>query len=116
MNPNSQNSYTKTKSNKWKWALIILFVILSIILLVFVFIYYFSNLEDLSQTPNQTTEQGTDTESFICDTDYYNCEDFETQEKAQVIYDYCQEQGAGDIHGLDNDNDGIVCESLPKSQ
>jgi hypothetical protein len=28
--------------------------------------------------------------------------------------EYCEAQGAGDIHGLDgNDDDGLACESLP---
>ncbi|GAG83978.1 unnamed protein product, partial [marine sediment metagenome] len=43
----------------------------------------------------------------------YNCSDFSTQAAAQACYDYCISQGAGDIHDLDRDNDGIACESLP---
>jgi hypothetical protein len=44
----------------------------------------------------------------------YNCNlsDFSIQAQAQSCYDYCIAQGAGDIHRLDGDNDGIACESL----
>lgn len=43
----------------------------------------------------------------------YNCSDFKTQVEAQMFY----EKHGGpmeDIYRLDGDNDGIVCESLPK--
>lgn len=45
-------------------------------------------------------------------TDEYNCEDFETQSEAQTFF-----KNAGgpnkDVNGLDGDNDGQACESLP---
>ena len=47
---------------------------------------------------------------YDCSSNIYNCGDFTTQEEAQAVYDEC---GAEDIHGLDNDGDGEVCESLP---
>jgi hypothetical protein len=47
---------------------------------------------------------------YDCSSNVYNCGDFTTQEEAQAVYDYC---GSEDIHGLDNDGDGEVCESLP---
>jgi hypothetical protein len=40
-----------------------------------------------------------------------NCSDFVTQ--AQACFDYCVAQGAGDVHELDMDDDGVACESLP---
>ena len=40
----------------------------------------------------------------------YNCDDFETQNEAQRVYDQC----GTDVNRLDGDKDGIVCESLPK--
>lgn len=49
----------------------------------------------------------------ICTSDTYNCSDFSTQAEAQACHDYCVNQGAGDIHRLDRDNNGIACESLP---
>lgn len=48
-----------------------------------------------------------------CDGDRYNCSSFSRQWQAQSCYNYCIQQSAGDIHGLDSDNDGRVCESLP---
>ena len=40
----------------------------------------------------------------------YNCKDFLTQAEAQNIFEEC---GGVDVHGLDGDNDGKVCEALP---
>jgi len=49
-----------------------------------------------------------------CSGNLYNCTDFETQQQAQACFDYCVEQGHGDIHGLGADDDGIACEGLPR--
>ncbi len=46
-----------------------------------------------------------------CDEDTYNCGDFDTQEQAQEMFELCGGI-SNDIHGLDNDGDGFVCESL----
>ncbi|MFD2078493.1 Excalibur calcium-binding domain-containing protein [Actinopolymorpha cephalotaxi] len=43
------------------------------------------------------------------DTDKYDCEDFSTQQEAQTVL----EQDRSDPYGLDRDNDGIACETLP---
>lgn len=51
----------------------------------------------------------------LCDRDRYNCSNFSTQRQAQACYDHCVSQGRGDIHRLDRDNDGVACESLPRS-
>lgn len=48
-----------------------------------------------------------------CTGDLYNCDDLSTYANAQACFDYCVVQGMGDIHELDQDDDGIVCESLP---
>ncbi len=48
-----------------------------------------------------------------CSGDLYNCSDFATHAEAQACYNHCQSLGRGDIHRLDNDNDGIACENLP---
>ena len=39
----------------------------------------------------------------------YNCSDFHTWEQAQEFY---QQNGPGDPHGLDHDDDGLACERL----
>lgn len=45
---------------------------------------------------------------YDCSRDIYNCDNFTTQSEAQVAFDSCD----GDPWGLDNDNDGSVCEGL----
>lgn len=49
----------------------------------------------------------------LCSGDLYNCSDFQTQAAAQACFDFCVSVGAGDIHRLDRDNNGVACESLP---
>jgi micrococcal nuclease len=48
-----------------------------------------------------------------CSSNQYNCSDFGTHAKAQACYDYCKSIGAGDVHKMDGDNNGIACEALP---
>ena len=48
-----------------------------------------------------------------CSANIYDCVSFGYQAGAQTCYNYCKEQGVGDIHHLDDDNDGIACEDLP---
>ncbi len=43
-----------------------------------------------------------------CSGNIYNCGDL--GDSAQVCFDYCREQGRGDIHDLDRDNDLLACE------
>lgn len=47
-----------------------------------------------------------------CQAEDFNCTNFEYQEDAQDLFEYCGGPGS-DIHGLDGDKDGIVCEALP---
>jgi hypothetical protein len=47
-----------------------------------------------------------------CSGDTLNCDDFNPQTEAQACMDYCIAQGAGDIHHLDNNNNGIACEDF----
>jgi hypothetical protein len=60
-------------------------------------------------SPTATTVSG----PCQCHGDLYNCSDFETQDTAQQCFNWCSSQGAGDIHKLDFNNDGIACESNP---
>ncbi len=48
-----------------------------------------------------------------CSHDSYRCADFSTQREAQACYDFCLEQTGTDVHRLDSDEDGVVCEDLP---
>lgn len=47
--------------------------------------------------------------------DEYNCSDFETQGEAQIFFERLGGT-ENDVHRLDGDNDGVACESLPKSR
>lgn len=47
-----------------------------------------------------------------CSGNLYNCPDFSSQSEAQTCFDYCRSIGRGDVHELDRDGDGRVCESL----
>jgi hypothetical protein len=46
-----------------------------------------------------------------CSGNIYNCADFTSTSDAQSCYDYCISLGKGDVHRLDADDDGLVCES-----
>ncbi|MDI6737962.1 MAG: thermonuclease family protein [Nanoarchaeota archaeon] len=48
---------------------------------------------------------------YICSSNYYNCDDFKTHAEAQAVYEGCGGV-ENDIHRLDQDKDGIACESL----
>lgn len=48
-----------------------------------------------------------------CSSNCYNCKDFKTYAEAQACFDYCWQVTGGDVHHLDGDKDGSVCESLP---
>lgn len=49
---------------------------------------------------------------YDCSGNVYNCTDFTTQTEAQATYTYCIGKVGTDIHQLDSDKDGTVCESL----
>jgi hypothetical protein len=49
---------------------------------------------------------------WICSHNAYNCSDFSTQSEAQAAFESCGGT-ANDVHQLDRDRDGQVCESLP---
>jgi hypothetical protein len=69
----------------------------------------------ISESVIQRDEEGNLVDiQAICDaTDYdYNCSDFRTQKEANDVADRCE----FDVFGLDGDNDGIVCEALPRGE
>jgi len=49
----------------------------------------------------------------LCTGNLYNCSDFSSEAAAQACYNHCVSVGAGDIHRLDENNNGVACESLP---
>ena len=50
-------------------------------------------------------------QKYICESDVYDCADFNTQAEAQEVYEGCGGI-TNDIHWLDGDDDGSACESL----
>ena len=74
-----------------------------------------TTLPTFTPTPVPALPTNTPQPQAVCDCshDAYKCADFDTQARAQACFDYCLSIGAGDIHKLDGDNDGRVCESLP---
>lgn len=53
------------------------------------------------------------TNNCYCESNKYNCTDFKTHNEAQKIFECCIAKVGNDIHKLDGNNDGQVCESLP---
>ena len=78
---------------------------------------------DCSPEPaSQKSDAGLRTDGHDCSHNVYNCSSFKTQAEAQHVFDLCltasvlaQADGGDvkDIHKLDRDGDGKVCESLP---
>lgn len=50
--------------------------------------------------------------NYDCSRNAYNCSSFKTQAEAQHVFELCGGD-KNDIHKLDRDGDGRVCESLP---
>jgi len=62
--------------------------------------------------PEPQPEPQEATTSWECSYDAYNCGDFSTRDEAQSAFEACGGLGS-DIHGLDGNEDGVACESLP---
>lgn len=63
--------------------------------------------------PTETIVKPPETKSQCeCSSNKYNCPDFKTQAEAQALFECCGGT-SNDIHRLDSDKDGKVCESLP---
>ena len=50
--------------------------------------------------------------AYQCSRNAYNCSNFGTRAEAQAAYQACGGRG-NDVHRLDDDRDGLACESLP---
>ncbi|HUW43711.1 MAG TPA: excalibur calcium-binding domain-containing protein [Bacillota bacterium] len=115
---NLQQPLQQTPAKKFPWWIVI---ILLIILVVFGFGFFggkqAQKIDSKCNLGGKTLcwiwqKESLETQ-YDCSSDLYNCGDFDTQAEAQEVYDYCIGQGAGDVHRLDSDSDGVVCESLP---
>lgn len=73
-------------------------------------IWFFSNKNEPKRIPlfERTDNFNIERPSYTGD---YDCPDFATQQEAQKFFE--SEGGPNDFHGLDRDNDGVACETLP---
>lgn len=71
-----------------------------------------SNTPTATFTPAATFTPRPTATPFSCDCggDVYNCSDFSFSFPGQMCFDYCMDTVGFDIHGLDSDGDGNVCE------
>lgn len=102
-------------------------VSLILLLVIFILTGIFVILTRLNSTPAQAAHLDQQTQTKLpamlvppaqgggcyCSSDIYECYNFDTKDDAQACLDYCKSVGRGDVHGLDIDNDGLACESLP---
>lgn len=65
-----------------------------------------------SPSANPVTLGATSDSNINCSQNTYNCSSFKTQPEAQNVFDNCGGT-SNDVHKLDRDGDGRVCETLP---
>jgi micrococcal nuclease len=65
-----------------------------------------------STSSNSYNTISTTNNSYICTENTYNCTDFQTHAEAQNVFESCGGIG-NDVHGLDGNDDGVACETLP---
>lgn len=130
----SEFEYTPAEKPKLNWAEIILAVWGALIIIAVFFFFIWKPLSDISGRTNDILNQSeNDSQGVVvgepnpngenqtvpagsggqynCDTDTYNCTDFQNQSEAQTVFDSCF-KNYGDIHGLDLDGNGKACENL----
>jgi len=66
----------------------------------------------ISSNKEARTEARVTGKKYTCSSNIYNCSDFSTHAEAQAVYEACGGVN-NDVHELDRDKDGLVCESLP---
>jgi micrococcal nuclease len=60
----------------------------------------------------ESEEQEQQETGISCSSNIYNCGDFNTHAEAQAVFEACG-GASNDVHGLDRDEDGSACETLP---
>jgi micrococcal nuclease len=68
--------------------------------------------EESARAPGPAATPALANEAYECSRNAYNCSSFSAQTEAQSAYEACG-GSLNDIHKLDSDGDGHVCESLP---
>ncbi len=115
-----RNGKTKkmTPSNKTLYLILGILIVIILIVAGYLFLGGKGNGEENGEADETNGEEDNSNSiigpesPIVCVIDMYNCDDFDSQEEAQLVHDVCFSQ-RGDVHGLDNDGDGVVCESLP---
>ena len=99
--PKINKTESSTNNNRIISIPLILGGIVAIVVILLIIMFAFSG--NSSHTTSSTA---------VCDCskNLYDCKDFANQNEAQKCFDYCKEQGKGDIHLLDADKNGRVCE------
>lgn len=103
--------YTSPESPK-NWPKIILITIGVIILIGTGYLLINTYISGKRGDNNNNSAGSLGDNTYSCSSDVYNCANFTIQAEAQIVFDYCEQQGAGDIHNLDADGNGKACESL----
>lgn len=62
--------------------------------------------------PNTGGSTGSNTAPCACDRDRYNCNSFGSLALARQCANYCASQNLGDIHNMDLNQNGLVCENV----
>ncbi len=63
-----------------------------------------------SSNPKQPKIINSDTTTYDCTTNIYDCSDFDNQVEAQNVLEFCGLES--DVHNLDSDRDGLACEPV----
>jgi len=79
---------------------------MKIIFLLFLFLLVSGCVSSDETAPAIQLQAKNDQTLFECSANIYNCDDFATQKEAQEMLKLCGK----DVHQLDRDKDGVVCE------
>lgn len=71
-----------------------------------------NSIKQTTTPSSQPSPTVTNNSNIECNKNAYNCSSFKTQTEAQNVFDTCGGT-SNDIHKLDRDGDGRVCETLP---
>ena len=105
------------ESGPTNWTVVVMLIAGILIVFIFITIFFFipdyirGYLSDLTQQRINNLEKN-NTVSYGCSSDIYNCSNFSTQAGAQDVFNWCVSVGAGDVHQLDKDGNGVACEGL----
>jgi DNA-directed RNA polymerase subunit RPC12/RpoP len=104
------HSDTNTSGRHVNWSkVLVAFLFLIMIGGAVYFIAFKNSPVDSSDQVSDVTQ----TPVCNCESNIYDCVDFKNQTSAQECYEFCF-SNYGDVHKLDMDEDGLVCETLNK--